>query len=178
MQEGNFTSNKAPVQTPQQYPSKIISIRYHSVSLGVLIHINVLVSCMSTCVTSDFSRSAHMRRSRNGRGKSSALQEETANESLNPFKRAEKKYKKYQHIQTDFRDVIDFHHLETNTIENRKLIRPIYVHTSTIYSIEGHEGLFILPGFISESTQLAWARRCLEVKHRRFQRSRNAQLLI
>jgi hypothetical protein len=109
-----------------------------------------------------------MRRSRNGKGKVSVLLEESStSESMNPFKCAEKKYRKYQKLQTDFRDVIDFDHLEANTEENRKRVRPIHVRASshcTVYSIEGHEGLFILPRFLSESTQLAWARRCLEVR--------------
>ena len=120
-------------------------------------------------MTSTGPRAAHMRSSRNGKGKSPVLQEEAAGtEPMNPFKCAEKKYRKYQKIQTDFRDVIDFDNLEANTEENRKRVRQIQVHagthgTVTVYCVEGHEGLFILPRFLSESTQFAWSRRCLEV---------------
>jgi hypothetical protein len=137
-------------------------IRFQTDGLNVLVYILLFANATSTGP-----RAAHMRKSRNGKGKCSVVVEESAgSESMNPFKCAEKKYRKYQNLQTDFRDVIDFDNLEANTVENRQRVRHITVHASThgtVYCIEGHEGLFVLPRFLSESTQLAWARRCLEV---------------
>jgi hypothetical protein len=106
-----------------------------------------------------------MRRYRKARDKPTGVQAVLINDdTVPPFKRSEKLYKKYQGHQTDFTKVIDFDYLEGNTEENKKRICTIPTNEdSIVHTIDGHEGLYILPRFLSEASQLEWARRCLEV---------------
>ena len=90
-------------------------------------------------------------------------------DSISPFKRSEKLYKKFQGHATNFTNVLDFDDLDANNAENRARIHGIKIpssehpENSTVYSVDGHRGLFILPRFLTQQSQLEWARRCLEV---------------
>ena len=43
-------------------------------------------------------------------------------QDLDPFRKAEKKYKLYKNVETDFTEVIDLYDIEKNTEENKQKI--------------------------------------------------------
>ena len=74
------------------------------------------------------------RRKTNGSKEDSIL-----NEPISAFRAAEKRYKLYKKITTDFSDVIDFSNLDSNNKENSSRINEI---SPGIFTIVGKEGRF------------------------------------
>ena len=73
-------------------------------------------------------------------------------EQLQPFKAAEKRFKRYQGLRTDFSDVLRFRRGLTQG--------PQDVET---HAVPGREGLFVFPGLLSASEQISLLERCLKV---------------
>eukprot|EP00960_Hanusia_phi_P000762 21130-Hanusia_phi.AAC.2 len=72
-------------------------------------------------------------------------------EHLQPFKAAEKRFKRYQGLQTDFSDVLIF---QREPVQGPAEVRPA--------AVPGREGLFVFPALLAASEQIALLRKCLK----------------
>jgi len=104
-------------------------------------------------------------------------------DDISQFKLAEKRLKRYKGKQTDFSSVLDFASAEpplldqgharisqsvhcAPSVEDISSERPALVaglgsQGVKVVGVPGRDGLFILPGFLSEEEQLRLAERCL-----------------
>mmetsp|Transcript_38670 Transcript_38670/g.121836 ORF Transcript_38670/g.121836 Transcript_38670/m.121836 type:complete len:294 (-) Transcript_38670:158-1039(-) len=73
-------------------------------------------------------------------------------EQLQPFKAAEKRFKRYQGLRTDFSDVLRFRRELTQGPQDVEA-----------HAVPGREGLFVFPGLLSASEQISLLERCLKV---------------
>eukprot|EP00961_Rhodomonas_salina_P015027 201966-Rhodomonas_salina.1 len=93
-------------------------------------------------------------------------------EGIAPFKLAEKRYKRYCGKKTDFSDVFDPWEAatsdsagaaHTSSTSSSCDLKQAAARRDVVVPVPEHDGIFILPGWLSKSEQLSLAHQCLAV---------------